>query len=248
MKAARLAILFLLASGQAAADQDTGTAPQAVYVSSSRDPEWKNYRAFMAGMQVFEQQHALAPAAALRFALRPASPGLGFNGITLRILGERTNEPVKVDADGGFSLPRIEAAADEDAELALNKKKGLFRWRPDIRSPGVPADARRLGDLRLECAVRWAIEQAGIPALFRKIIGAYGACDSAMVKVDFISNRPVGAIYLVHGTRRVALADSAIEEGGHVYVPPLHDSSWPDDTLLELAARPAVLSAKVAAQ
>lgn len=46
--------------------------------------------------------------------------------------------PLAVAEDGTFVVPRSEAAGKEDAELLLKRKPGTFRWRPDVRPPGVP--------------------------------------------------------------------------------------------------------------
>lgn len=42
-------------------------------VSGVKDPDWKTYRAFSAGLDIFEQQHGMAPAASLRFVLLPGT-------------------------------------------------------------------------------------------------------------------------------------------------------------------------------
>ncbi len=205
-----------------------------VYVVGTRDPDWKTYRAFLAGMDVFTTEHSHAPDAALRFLLTPRQPGLSYQGLTLRIATDERSIAVPVATDGSFTLPYDQAAADAGAELLLNRKRELFRWRPSIRSPGVEANARRLGDLRLECAVRWAVEQADFPGFVRVVARALGgACQSARVKVDFVSEQAIRDVHLVDGARREALPRQSIEQAGHVFLPPLHDASWSDDTVLE---------------
>ncbi len=219
---------------------------QAVFVSGTKDPDWKTYKAFLAGMKLFDDKKVLAPAAPLRFVLRPRSEGARVKGVTMNIeAGDGVKIPVEIAADGTFALPRDEAAAEKGAEIVLSKKRNTLSWRPAIHTPGVPGDARRLGDLRLECFVRWSIEQADLLALFRSTINAFGGpCTTAAIKVDYISVKPLSAVYLVAGTRREKLADKWIEENGHVYLPPVHDASWPDDALLQFEYRdkPAKLS------
>jgi len=58
-----------------------------------------------------------------------------------------------LDDDHSFSLPRDVEAADEGAYVKTNRKAKSFAWRVDIRSPRLPSNARRLGDLRLECTI-----------------------------------------------------------------------------------------------
>jgi hypothetical protein len=214
-------------------------ASQAVYVVGSKDPDWKTYRAYVAGLTIHEKMKALAPQAPLRFLLRPQTATADLNGLTMRIVGENTRIAVPIAPDGTFAMPLDTAAAADGAEIVLNRRKGLFRWRPDIHSPGVPAGARRLGDLRLECEVRWAIEQEEVPALMRTVFNAAGgACHSRQIQVDFLSTRPIAALELIAGNRRQAVAADRIEPGGQIYMPPLDDASWPDDTLLQFTYAP----------
>lgn len=211
----------------------------AVVVSSSKDPDWKTYRAFTSGLDVFDAQRQLAPQAVLRFVLLPKTATASLEGVKLRIAGDALSIPIAVEDDGTFQVPRSEAASREDAELLLNRKPGTFRWRPDVRTPGTPPNSRRLGDLRLECAVRWAIEQHETPYLIRKLVGAVGQpCVAARIRNDFIAPATIRAMYLSSGERRIQLPADMVENGGKEFVAPVQDSSWPDDALLEFEYAP----------
>jgi hypothetical protein len=233
------------AAAPAAAGDQAASTVAAVVVSTSKDPDWKTYQAFTAGLDIFDEQHRLAPAAALRFVLVPKSPHASMKDIKLRIAGDELSIPVPIAEDGTFTVPRSTQATREDAELLLNRKPGTFRWRPDIRTPGVAANARRLGDLRLECSVRWAIEQYETPFVIRKLFNAAGQpCLTPRIKVDYIAPRPIVAMTMVVNGRRSRLPGELLEDGGKVYVVPVHDTSWPDDTLLEFDYGPSPPAAK----
>lgn len=229
-----LCVLACSASPALAFATDEEPVVQAVFVAGSKDPDWKSYKAFLAGINVFEEKVKMAPDASLRFVLRPRKANVSLNGVTMRIEtndGHAINVPVA--PDGTFALPRSEAAAADGGEILLSKKRNTLSWRPAIHSRDVPPDARRLGDLRLECFVRWSIEQADLLAFFRATINAFGGpCTTSAIKVDYISERPLAAVYLEMGERRERLASKWIEENGHVYLPPVHDTSWSDDTLV----------------
>ncbi|HEY5799823.1 MAG TPA: hypothetical protein VIT92_06365, partial [Burkholderiaceae bacterium] len=161
-------------------------ADQAIAVTATRDPEWKSYRAFVAGMDAFQSSRTLAPAASLKFILRPYGRAELPADITLRIRGDTVSIPVAIAADRTFVIERHQAASDDDADMVLNQKKGAVRWRPDIRSDGVPPAMRRLGDLRLECAVRGAIEHNEMPMFAQKVLRALNdPCRSQLVRVAY---------------------------------------------------------------
>ena len=210
-----------------------------VFVAGSKDPDWKPYKAFLQGMKVFDEKQQLAPAAQLRFVLRPRTGEASVGGVTMSIEDDDgVKIAVPVGVDGSFQLPRSEEAASSNAEIMLSKKRNTLSWRPAIHSPGVPDNARRMGDLRLECFVRWSIEQADLLAFFRASINALGGpCTSAAIKVDYISVNPLANIYLDSGQRHEKLDAKWIEGNGHIYLPPVHDLSWPDDTLIRFEYR-----------
>jgi hypothetical protein len=209
---------------------------QAVSINGTRNPELKSYRTMMAGVDAFDEHHELAPAApGLHFRLVPNAEQdqAKLEGITLRIAGNGDAIAVPVAADGKFALPRLQAALDDDADLILNRKKKLLGWAPDVRSEGVPAEMRRLGDLRLECEVGLAIAKKELNLLQRAAAAAamLGAppCQYRTYSVfGFSAPRALKAVTLVAGERRLALPLR-----GRDYLAPLPDKSWPDDALVE---------------
>lgn len=226
-----------------AADSADPAAPEekvvelpAVTVTAGGDLDWKPYRTMLKGLDAFDRHRQLAPAASARFVLRPQQAALKMDDVTLGIVGPQTNIDIPVAADGVFALPRNQAAIDENAELVVNRKKGLFLWRPYIRSPNLPAEALRLGDLRLECEMRWAVEKEDSVDLSRRALLALlgGPCKTSMVKVRYpVAHRLAGATLVAEG-RSEPLSPDRILDNGLVFAPPLHDRSWPDDTLVEL--------------
>ncbi|MBC3919599.1 hypothetical protein H8L32_19080 [Undibacterium sp. CY18W] len=223
-----LSLLVMSVYSYASAMED---APVRVEISSTRDPELKSYRQMYKGLEAFDQQRQLAPAAALKFVLLPVDAKTSLSDLTMRIASEESSVPIAVGPDGSFVLPKIPSALTENADLLLNRRKGLFRWRPDIRSEGVPADKRRLGDLRLECGIWWAVEYDDTPydtrTLFR-LLG--GACHSSFVTISFWSPRKLSAAYLVSKDRRAKIQ---ISKNGLQFIPPLYDKGWADDALIE---------------
>jgi len=147
MKTILTTIALLFAAGVVAAQEATPS----VEVQGVKNPDMRSYRAVVAGLDAFEEHHALAPAVPeLRFRLsaRGSAELPAGDALYLRIVGNGEPIPVPVTADGSFTVPRVQSAVDDDADLVLNRKKGVLKGRPDIRTPGLAENVRRLGDLR----------------------------------------------------------------------------------------------------
>jgi len=221
---------------------------QVLTVTAPGDPVEKSYRRMILGMDLFERRHAMAPAALLRYKLLPRRSDTDLSRVDVEIVGDTVSLRVPVAADNTFTLERIRKAWDEDASVQVNRKTLTMTWRAEIRTPGVPAGTRRLGDLRLECAVGM---EAG---LVSNVSGAPGPehCSETKPRYFFFSERPLFSVSLVHGARRQTLpvemmyanaVDHPISRRelarcdcevllDRAYYLPLGDASWPDDTLV----------------
>jgi hypothetical protein len=231
---------------------------EAVSVTGLRNTVDKSYRKMVAGMDLFEKMHGLAPDARLRFKLLPRKRETNMEDVQVEILGDSFETPVPVAPDRTFVLPRDPQALKEDASVRPNRKKQTMTWRSEIRSPGVPAGKRRLGDLRLECAVGMA---AGVVSndkpLFGRLAGLLTGgpeyCAGSETRYLFFAERPIFAVTLVSGERREVLPIDRLYMGAsynpdwkadlaycdcevlldRTYTLPLGDKSWPDDALVE---------------
>jgi hypothetical protein len=243
-----------------------------VTVAATRDPVDKSYRKMLAGMDIFERHHALAPQATLRFQLLPRLPTTQLDGITLRVAGDSISLPVQVADDHSFTLERNAQAAKEDAALIASRKTSTLTWRAQIRSPNVPDGMRRLGDLRLECMVG---VEAGLLSNNSQMFAWLGelftsperVCNNADGNYLFFAERPVFAVSLHDGQRSSTLPFNALYAGGtqtaatlpycdcqvlldRSYYAPIWDRSWSDDTLLsfeDMASPPGAGDTTVAA-
>ncbi len=235
-------VFFLYPFSSATAEQNSDTADsspgaqvQTVAVAGTKDPDWKPYRKMLDGLDAFDKYRELAPTAPLKFVLRPQKEHLSIVDLKLRIVGDNSNIEVPIADDSTFSIPRDASAAKDDADLRLNSKKGLYRWRPDIHTPGVPPDARRLGDLRLECEVRWAVDKFDASFLaIAYITPLGGACHSSRGRVFYTTSKPISSVTLINGERHEKLKAERLDHREHTrYAPPIHDENWPNDTLVK---------------
>lgn len=204
--------------------------PQTVEVSSTKDPELKPYRTMVKGLDAYEQNRKMAPLAPIRFILTSRTPNFELAKLGLRIAGDTVSIPIELAADGSFSLPRSDIALDEKADIVLNVKKNLVGWRPFIRTPNLPANQMRLGDLRLECEIRWAIEYDESPFFIRNLFRlAGGPCHSSKIAYD-VPVPKLLSVKLTQGERTLRLTQYR-----DTFYPPLHDESWSDDSVIELS-------------
>jgi hypothetical protein len=256
LTAIALALALCGGAGGAAAQDDE---VQKVPVNGVKNPEMKSYRAVWKGLEKFDDEHKLAPAVQqLRFRVMlntnknqcigwcnttaSAAPD-GSTQLSLRIAGDDVSVPVPVSPDGYFFVPRSEALYDANADLILNQKKGSYRASVEVRTPGLPDNVRRLGDLRLECKVQVAIAKEEIPiwvvALANSILLSRDWCMSSINKeyVGFAFHSPaaLSSATLTDGER-----SQQLESAKHSFQVRLGDKSWPDDALIHLQyAQPA---------
>jgi hypothetical protein len=231
----RALFLCLALAGSAHAADEPSPAPQSVNVNSIKDPEMRSYRSIWAGLNTFDERHALAPSAPLRFRMiRPDGKAANAaDGLVLRLASDDSSVPVPIGADGVVDIGRSQAAYDADATFILNQKSGRFSARPDIRTPGLPENVRRLGDLRLECRVSVAIVKEQIPFLAKAAINTLmlGSdwCGKKDMHVAFATEREIEDATISHGGRSLAL-----ELHGEAFMAPIGNQGWPDDALIVL--------------
>lgn len=190
MRAVYCTLILMLALPARAGAQAPAAPDQAarVEIRNTKDPELRSYAQMLRGMRAYRDKLALAPHSVLYFILIPKSPRVRLEDVTMRLASDTTSLPIPIGADGKFQLPLIDMQRDDEYDLILNRPKGEFLIRPYVASPGLPANTERLGDLRLECAVRWAVEKQDVSVVFRtyvKLLSADDPCTSRTVAVGF---------------------------------------------------------------
>jgi hypothetical protein len=155
-----------------------------VHVNAVRNPEMHAYRAIVAGLDMFDDQHALAPnVPKLQFQVSSRG-GKSLQGPlpTAKLTADDFDLPLPIDpASALFTVPRNRQAWDSKAELRLSRKRKEVKVMPWVRSPGLADNQRRLGDLRLECKVTIAIVKEEIPFWVNALV------DSLLLTRDWCS-------------------------------------------------------------
>lgn len=211
----------------------TALPDQTVEISSAKNPDWKSYRVMLKGLDAFEKHYVHAPQASPQFILKPRRLDVSLAGLSLRLVSDESSRSIPLASDGSFVLPRDEQAASQNAELMINRKKEMFRWWPLVQTPGVATNYRRLGDLRLECEMFWAIHYDDLPFVARNFVRALGGpCQTRKVILSFPAEwMGLQAATLVQGERRLNLV---VDKDKSMYSITLYNPDFSDDALIEL--------------
>ena len=210
-----------------------------VHVNAIKNPEMHSYRAIVAGLDAFDEQHALAPAVPqLKFVVRTRSGAVLDGDIpTATLSGDAFTLPLPVGADALFTVPRSAQAWDANAELVLSRRRTDVRVWPHVRTPGLADNQRRLGDVRLECQVFVTIAKKEAPfwvvALANTVFLTGDWCNAFKDADNFWSvtvESPLASAVLREGERTLPLRVK-----GHRFELPLADASWSNEAIIDLA-------------
>jgi hypothetical protein len=137
---------------------------------------------YEAGRSFIAHQSRLAPGTILQFEIDgyrndPHAAELRFQLIS-------ANAPavaLKIDANGRFSIA-ISTLISKNYYLHANRKAKFLHVSPLVMTIGTAQNDRRLGDLRLECEVFWAIERETTLLFVRGMVDmAGGLCTSRKI-------------------------------------------------------------------
>lgn len=208
-----------------------------------------SYARLLAGLAIFEQKHKISPKSELFFQAQAVTQPLSMPLLTIRLENEQKSIILHVDEAGRFKLPNPDEVGVSYGDIVSNRRSGDLKIRPLVQSPGTTDERRRLGDLRLQCEVGWAIEKEDVPFLVRTAFQlAGGVCGSSQIAVYFQTARKIREASLITAERHMPIL---VGRDGYAYAPPLFDASWPDDTIVALSfeeALPPSVSSKVPTQ
>jgi hypothetical protein len=214
-----------------------------VHVNAIKNPEMHAYRAIVAGLDMFDDQHALAPSVPrllFKVEARNGAP-LPAPLPSAKLTADDFDLPLPIEtASALFTVPRNQQAWDSKAELRLSRKRNEVKVVPWVQTPGVPENQRRLGDVRLECKVLIAVVKEEIPFWANALV------DSLLLTRDwcgFFKNNDrqwseqvqarLSAATLHEGERTLAL-----KVHGREFELPLADPSWSNDAMIDLEFAP----------
>lgn len=206
-----------------------------VEISSYRGPELRSYSQMLKGLIAYQEKHSHAPNSELYFILIPKSKEVTRQGLTMRLASDDTSINIPIDAEGKFQLPLLTLKHDDEYDLILNKPKGQFYIKPYVKSANLPEDTKRMGDLRLECQVRWAVERQDVSMVFSSFVKLFASGNPChgVIKVYFFPPDGVDLITLDAPKKKLSFEVSA----SRGYTVPLADKDISDDDLIHYARR-----------
>lgn len=193
-----------------------------------------DYDTLAAALDAFDRSHSHAPhARAGVFLLRTAPPsGNQLEGVRLWLDADGRTVDIPVADDGVFVLPLDSPAFKRGSKLMVDANRDIG-LRIHVRSPNLPSDVRRLGDLRLEAVVMRVIAREKLGGLLNWIF----ASATKNTGYNFYADAPIKGITLIDGERTLVFTPGLVSDGGfegYKYHLPLHRAGWSDDTVVKL--------------
>lgn len=241
MKKFKFALLYLCACISTlcqAQDSDTSSKTEKVEITSLKGPELKSYSQMLKGLKVYQEMKHLAPDSELYFILLPKNEEVRAEGVTMRLASDETSMPIAIDETGKFQLPLMELKSEDEYDLILNRPKGQFHIAAYVKSANLPDSTKRMGDLRLECQVRWAIEKQDVSVVFSsyvKLLASGNPCTSRTVDVYFYAPNGIASVSL----DTPQLTRSFEVNSKRQYTLPLEKTDISDDSLVKYARNAA---------
>jgi len=252
-----MAAAALVCAAARAAEPALDQAPQHVEVSAREQPmDEKSYRDLLAAMRRFEPYRTAHPDARLVFRIYQRKPGIDMTQLRAWILDphDRSRVELAVAADGSFTVPVLEAQREHDAVVRTNMPDGMLTWLVEVKRGDDDGRHHLLGDLREACWLDVDYAHLGrtikLPAFYVLDALASNICLLRGVGWGAIADKPVFSVHLSAGQRHAALLADSLHGPkrspfcpisdvcdtlrDRVYSSPLNDSSWPDDTSVDV--------------
>lgn len=225
-----------LAMAQAAAEPAQTAMPMDdIVVTATGKPFRIEVADLHRGEVAFAKDHArYAPGSTLHFRLSPRGEG-SLVGFQLSATDGHASVPVPLSAEGDIRLPDLPAG---DWSLIGNRSGRAVRFWALILSPGSITTDRRLGDLRLQCRVVYAVFRSHIPFLVRGAFEMAGGCGGSHFGIYDSIGKPIEAARADDRGRTLPLK---LGVKGTTYQVPLADKSLSDEARIRISLKGAPL-------
>ena len=177
-------------------------------------------RAFAAARAEF------APASQLYFRVT-AKDRAGIEGLDMYLKNGDTIIDLPLDAQSRFVLPPLNG---NGWALFANRADKALTVKPVVLSPGTSELHRRLGDLRLQCRIIWAMSGSETPIMVRAMFAAAGGCNSGRFAYYVNTEQAISRGEVSSGSIRLPIK----LWGSHSYAVPIGERKMPNNALVNL--------------
>ncbi|MES2258690.1 MAG: hypothetical protein V4724_09230 [Pseudomonadota bacterium] len=118
--------------------------------AQAQDGEWVSYRDAYRAMVVFEKYGQPKQFLQHHYQVSPKE-GATLDGVRLTLSGKTTRLDLPLDAAGRAVFPLLKAAYDENAVLALNRKRSQYTFQARVSIVVRPDGVYEAADLRSAC-------------------------------------------------------------------------------------------------
>jgi hypothetical protein len=146
-----LAAALLLLDGVATAQVAPTLSGQPVDASSVTDGDWVAYRNVYREMILFEKYGKPKHFLQNHLRITPLDKATPTDGLRLTLVSKSIAMQLPLDSVGRTVFPLSRAAFDENAELRLNRKTGLFAYGPQLSIASRADGIYEAADLRTAC-------------------------------------------------------------------------------------------------
>jgi hypothetical protein len=160
----------------------------------------------------------------------PAKQSATYGPLHIWIANTDSREDVVIGNDGSLIFPA--SAYVKGAKIRVNRPSSIFQISPEIMSPGTAGFRRRLGDLRLQCHVNWAILSGQTSTAIKAVFSfAGGACTSRKIGYTGYAATPISSAMVIDSGTKTALR----LVNNHYYQAPLGDKHLSNEAIVALA-------------
>ncbi|MDE2441361.1 MAG: hypothetical protein KGP14_10075 [Betaproteobacteria bacterium] len=187
----------------------------------------------LTGKQLVRAQQAFvakrsefAPDSQLYFRVA-SQDGSSIEGLDLYLKNGDEIIDLPLDSQSRFIVP---ALSNKDWTLYANRGRKALSVTPSILSPGTSDLNRRLGDLRLQCNVYWAMLSPETSIFARALFSSAGGCKSGKFGYYVNTERAIASGSVSNGGTSIPIR----LWGDHRYAAPIGEKRMPNDARVVL--------------
>lgn len=229
---------------------------QVIVRGDSAEHEEKSYQDMANAVSQFETYRTAHPEAKLRFRIYARKESADMAHLKVMVINEESQArwPIVLADDNSFTLPDIAESERKNARVRTNAKAGQLAWQVRVVRDEARPTRRILGDIREECRLEFnaaKIRRGVMPTALIALHGGGDVCTNKNLTFFDLGEEALFAVHLKFKDRQYSLLSDSLHDSGspgiyhslldwtfalkdRTYRPPIWDTSWPDETEVNL--------------